>query len=196
MSDDPQPTGYSPDLTLREARTDYFARNGFGEGGYEDRWVRLQAGPLVFFIPNTAGRVRAVRYHDLHHVLTEYPTTWTGEAEIGAWEVASGCADHYAAWFLNLSAMAVGLVIAPARTYEAFARGHGTRNLYREPFGDELLAARVGETRARLGLDRPAHGDHALSFALWSVAAISTWLVPFLGGLAVLAGLVWLWRGA
>jgi hypothetical protein len=97
-------------LTMREARTQYFVNNGFGEGGYNDRWVKPQAGPIPLYFPNTAARVAAVRFHDLHHVLTKYETTWTGEAEIGAWEVASGCAHHYAAWMLNLQAMAVGLV--------------------------------------------------------------------------------------
>ena len=46
--------------------------------------MRLAFGPVRFAFPNTAGRVRAVRYHDLHHVVTGYATDWTGEAEIGA----------------------------------------------------------------------------------------------------------------
>ncbi|MCW8140677.1 MAG: hypothetical protein KIT58_17390 [Planctomycetota bacterium] len=70
-----------PDLTRREARARDFADNGFGDGGHDDRWVKLKAGPLTLCFPNTAARVRAVRFHDLHHVLTGYATTWTGEAE-------------------------------------------------------------------------------------------------------------------
>ena len=81
----------SDGATLRAARDRYFAANGLGEGGYTDRWVRLMAGPVPIWFPNTAARVRAVRLHDLHHVLTAYETTWTGEAELGAWEIASGC---------------------------------------------------------------------------------------------------------
>ena len=48
--------------------------------------------------PNTPSRKRAVRYHDLHHALTGYATDLTGEFEISAWEIGSGCADHVAAW--------------------------------------------------------------------------------------------------
>jgi hypothetical protein len=70
------------------------------------RWVKLQAGPIPLYLLNTKARVAAVRFHDIHHVVTAYNTTWTGEAEIGAWEIASGCAYHYAAWLLNLQAMA------------------------------------------------------------------------------------------
>ena len=67
--------------------------------------MRLQAGPIPLFIPNTRSRVRAVRVHDVHHVVTGYATTFAGEAEIGAWEIASGCADHGAAWVLNILAL-------------------------------------------------------------------------------------------
>jgi hypothetical protein len=108
---------YPDGLTVREARARYFAANGFGEGGYDARWVKLQAGPLPLYFPNTAARVAAVRFHDLHHVVTGYDTTWTGEAEIGAWEVASGCARHYVAWLLNLQAMAIGLVMHPQAVF-------------------------------------------------------------------------------
>jgi ubiquinone biosynthesis protein Coq4 len=106
----------------------------------------------VFAFPNTAARVRAVRFHDLHHVLTEYDTTWAGEAEIGAWELAAGCGRHYAAWALNLGAVAIGLLIAPRRVLRAFKRGRRTRTLYSETFSEELLNQTVGELRRRLDL--------------------------------------------
>jgi len=78
-------------LTLKAGRQLYFERSGI-EPGYDARWVTLRAGGIpVLVFPNTAGRVRAVRLHDLHHVVTGYETTWTGEAEIGAWEIATGC---------------------------------------------------------------------------------------------------------
>ena len=67
---------YAPDLTLREARERYFEINNFKNGGYEDAWVKLRLWRIPFAFPNTDGRRRAVRFHDLHHILTEYPTTW------------------------------------------------------------------------------------------------------------------------
>src|SRR5262245_38822686 len=131
---------YLSPLTLRDARSDYFRVAGFlPDGGYADEWVRLKFGRGHIAFPNTAGRVRAVKLHDLHHVLTGYDTTWSGEAEIAAWEIASGCADHYPAWILNLGAFAVGLVIAPKRTFVAFVRGRRSKNLYRTEFSDALL---------------------------------------------------------
>ena len=167
---------YDPVWSLREARERYFERNGFGaSGGYDEKWVKLAFGPLRFAFPNTPGRVRAVRYHDLHHVVTGYDTSWTGEAEIGAWEVASSCRDHVAAWLLNLYAMGVGLVIAPGAVWRAFLRGRHSHNLYAEPFGDALLDESVGAMRRRLALETPppraTPGDR-LRFTGWSTAAV------------------------
>lgn len=168
---------YSEALTMRDARTRYFAANGFGEGGYDARWVKLQAGPIPLYFPNSAARVAAVRFHDLHHVLSEYDTTWTGEAEIAAWEIASGCAHHYAAWILNLQAWAIGLIIAPAAVFRAYVRGRHSANLYRLEFGDALLSPTVGELRRRLRLDVPSpavtFGDR-VAFSTWSLASVLT----------------------
>jgi len=167
-------------LTVREARARYFAANGFDERGYADRWVRLQAGPIPLFFPNTRARVRSVRVHDVHHVVTGYATTWTGEAEIGAWEIASGCVDHWAAWTLNLMALPIGLAIAPRATFHAFVRGRRSVNLYRRTIDDALLDARVDELTRSLALDRPLGrwriADVAAFFG-WSVVGVSTLLV-------------------
>lgn len=183
---------YDPAWTLRQARTRYFEDNGFGaDGGYNARWVKLKLGPIPYAIPNTAGRVRAVRYHDLHHIMTGYRTDWMGEFEISAWEVGSGCRNLVAAWVLNLGGMFGGMFLSPRRTYRAFVRGRNTRNLYGRPFDDALLDARVGEMRAELGLDRdvpagtPEDLRRFLAFlvpGLPMVALVSApLLVPFVG---------------
>lgn len=164
---------YDDSLTLRDARRAYFDANGFGDsGGYDDAWVRFKVWVMPMAFPNTASRVRAVRFHDLHHVVTGYETTNEGESEIGAWEVASGCADHRAAWALNLGAMIMGLGIAPRAVFRAFVRGRHSRNLYREEYGDALLSRSVGEVRRELGLD----GDAPAATAR-DVAAFGAWCV-------------------
>src|SRR5690349_9357412 len=86
-------TNYEPMMSLFEARARYFADNSFGDdGGYSARWVTIfKLGPLSLGFPNTASRIAAVRYHDLHHLVTGYDTDVMGEAEIAAWELASGC---------------------------------------------------------------------------------------------------------
>jgi hypothetical protein len=158
-------------LRLRDARTRYFEANGFGaDGGYTARWVRFKFGRVPVAFPNLEARVRAVRFHDLHHVVTGYPTDATGESEISAWELASGCAHHLAAWALNLWALSVGVFLDRTRIFRAFLRGRHTRNLYRSRYDDALLDVTVGEMRRRLGLDRPlaeATRSDRFRFALW-----------------------------
>jgi hypothetical protein len=140
-------------LTLAQARGVYFEQNGFGaDGGYGDAWVTIKLGPFPFPLPNTPARVRAVRYHDLHHIVTGYDTSLRGEMEIGAWEIASGCRSFPAAWHLNLSAMGGGVLVAPRRTLRAYARGRRSQNLYSREFSPELLALPVQVARRQLSL--------------------------------------------
>jgi len=144
---------YAAEQSLRDARARYFETNALGEGGYDDKWVVLRAGtvPLGAF-PNSPQRVRSVRLHDIHHVVAGYDTSLVGEAEIGAWELASGCADHYAAWILNALAVGIGIFLSPRAVLEAARRGRATRNLYDGEWDEAILDRSVGEVRAELGL--------------------------------------------
>jgi hypothetical protein len=148
--------------------------------------VKLQLGPVPLWIPNTKGRVRSVRLHDVHHVLTGYATDVRGEGEIGAFELGAGCADHFAAWLLNLSAVALALPLAPGALLRAFARGRRSRCLYDREWQDAILDRTVGDLRAELSLApaevRPTAGE-GLAFAATAAAGVALLLAP----LAVLA---------
>lgn len=185
---------YSPELTLRAARERYFELNNFPGGGYKDRWVKVKVGAFPIWFPNVPSRRRAVKYHDLHHVLTEYETTWRGEAEIGAWEVATGGAGAAVGWLLDLLAFAVGLVINPRGVYRAFVRGRHSANLFRAEFDDALLAREVGATRRELrleGVARASAGDQA-AFVAWSLASVGVYLASVAALLAPLVAASWL----
>ena len=184
---------YKPELSLGEARKLYFELNGFGEdGGYAERWIKVKVWRLPVWLPNTEGRRKAVRLHDLHHIVTEYPTTWRGEAEISAWEVGGGgLRRYYAGWLLDLMNIAQGLLINPRGLYRAFMRGRRSANLYSEEFGDELLARSVGELRLRLlpeeegRGERPTPRDRA-AFALWALAGVAAYFGSLLVGFSPL----------
>jgi hypothetical protein len=183
-------TAYDDAQSMGEARQRYFADNGF-DGSYDERWVKLKAGPIPLAFPNAAGRVRAVKLHDLHHIATGYQTTWTGEAEISAWEIASGCAHFGWAWYLNLSGLAIGVAIAPAAVFRAFVRGRHSRNLYHTEgeFREPILRRSVGDVRRSLGLAGPpvaANAADRIAFALWTVASALLAVAP----LALLAFLI------
>ena len=171
-------------MLVREARDRYFTENGFSLAGYTDAWVKLKLGPIPFAFPNTEARRAAVKLHDLHHVATGYATTWTGEAEIAAWELAGGCGRHVAAWLLNAGAMGVGLWIAPRRVFRAWVRGRHSKTLYDRAFGDDLLQLTVEALRARLNLDRPAEAN-AVDVASF-LGALALFVVPPVGLAALL----------
>jgi hypothetical protein len=140
---------YPSEMTMRTARDRYFEVNGFGpNGGYDDAWVDFKIGPVPLPFPNTPSRVAAVKFHDLHHVLTEYETDPRGEFEISAWEIGAGCSTYVAAWTLNMGGLAAGLFSSPRRTFTAFVRGRRSRTLYTETF-EPLLDKTVGEMRAK-----------------------------------------------
>ncbi|HKG13481.1 MAG TPA: hypothetical protein VKB12_09075 [Pyrinomonadaceae bacterium] len=173
---------YKPEWSLGEARKLYFELNGFGEdGGYTERWIKVKVWRLPVWLPNTEGRRRAVRLHDLHHIVTEYPTTWRGEAEISAWEVGGGgLRRYYAGWLLDLMNIAQGLLINPRGLYRAFVRGRRSANLYSGEFTDELLAHSVGEFRRRLlpveePHARPTLRDRA-AFVFWVLAGVAAYV--------------------
>jgi hypothetical protein len=188
---------YPPDMTLRDARERYFNLNFGGDGGYDDRWIKVKVWRIPIWLPNTAGRVKAVKLHDLHHVLTEYPTTWRGEAEISAWEVgAGGLQCYYAGWILDLMNIAQGLVVNPRGVYRAFMRGRRNSNLFATEFSDELLCREVGEYRERLKLNElpagPTFRDTA-AFVFWICASSLTYVtVLILASLPLLLLVLWI----
>lgn len=181
------------DPTLMDARSEYFARSGFApDGGYSDDWVHIDMGRFTVKFPNTDARRRAVKYHDLHHVVTAYGTDLEGEAEISAWEIASGCRDMIAAWILNLLAFGHVLPRSPRRLFRAFVRGRRSRNLYGYEYSDALLARGVREMRAELELETdgpesaeaPRLGER-LAFGAWGLLAFTLAWGPIVAPIAL-----------
>jgi hypothetical protein len=164
---------YDPEQSMHDARARYFEVNHFGDnGGYDDAWVDFKLGPVPFPFPNSAPRVRAVRYHDLHHVLTGYDTDTLGEFEISAWEIAAGCKGYFAAWQLNLAGMLAGLFVAPRRIVRAFARGRHSDTLYDRPL-EPLLASKLTVVRESMGVDAPNHAMSGYDVLLFVLAVLA-----------------------
>ena len=198
---------YDDSLSLRDAVAAYFAANRFGaDGGYGDKWVKLKLGPLSLYMPNTQARVAAVRFHDLHHIVTGYRTDWRGEFEISAWELAAGCGRFYAAWWLNLGGLNAGLLVCPRRTLAAFRLGRRCRSLYGGSYDAALLSRSVKDARTAMGLTedgQAAAGERTLShlvkdavaFVAYAAASIPVALVTLLATVFVFVPIALLQSG-
>lgn len=140
--------------------------------------MKLITPLFPIYFPNTKGRIRAAQLHDLHHIATGYKTDWAGEAEIGAWELASGCSNYFMAWLLNFYSFSFGLVAVPIRVYKAFICGCSSKNLYhleKEGFQESILEDSVGKLQERLELDhsQSPKAQFKIKFFFWYALAVT-----------------------
>jgi hypothetical protein len=142
--------------SVREALAQHLSDSGLPpDAGDSDHFAVVKIFYFPYPIPNTRSRKRAVRIHDLNHLVSGYQADRIGELEISAWELASGgCRDYVAAWVLDLAGLIGGLMVAPRRTVRAFLAGSSQQNLY--PFGyEDLLSKSVDEARNLAGAPVP-----------------------------------------
>jgi hypothetical protein len=164
--------------SLRDALTEHLASSGLPpDAGDSEPFAVVRIFYVPYPIPNTRARKRAVRIHDLNHLVSGYKTDRIGELEISAWELASGgCRDYAAAWVLDLAGLLGGLMVAPKRTAAAFFAGRSRQNLYGFEY-DELLNLTVNDARelasepSATRMRRVPSGVHLVAFALLSLPA-------------------------
>ncbi len=195
MSADETRATYPDDITLREARARYFARSGFDDSTYSDRWVRLPVGPLTAYLPNLAPRREAVRVHDIDHIVTGYGTDWNGELRISAFELAMGLGRYWFGTFIDAGGVAMGVLRWPRDLVAAYARGRTAKqSVYRvfDRFSDADLDRTVGEVRALVGAADDAVPTAADTRAVlaWAAFGVATQLLLPLGLLAAAVALV------
>ena len=155
MATYPQNAPLPAALPVREALEAYLAENAFTTEEYDAKTVRLSFWGFRFTLPNPASRQLAVRFHDLHHVMTGYGTDPAGEFEVSAWEMRRGIGvfGNYVRLIIVSGALA-GFLLYPRRTLAAWKRARSTPRLP-EPslrLYDELLDLSVGSLRQRYGV--------------------------------------------
>jgi hypothetical protein len=172
---------YSDDLKVKDALQLYFSKNHFTDGGYHLKWFKIKLGRIYIPLPNFKSRVEAVKIHDIHHLITEYDTSFKGESEIGAWEIATGCEKYSAAWLLNYGSFSIGMILFPRNVLSAFLRGRRcATNLYFQTKYDEILLNKtVGELRKKINIDASINNSvkDYFVFSGWCLAALSYYLV-------------------
>jgi len=174
-------------LTLRDARDQYFETTGFTEASYQDTWLKLPIGRFNVYLPSPPSRRRCIARHDLHHVLTGYGTNWVGEFEMSAWEVGAGCGNYWFAWMINTQSVMVGAIPYWSKLLTAFSRGRRSRSLYHEPTIDNLLDRPIDELRARLELAPDDVEPTTRERVAFAVYVLTPWVLALGLGAAAIA---------
>jgi ubiquinone biosynthesis protein Coq4 len=138
--------------TAAEALAAYYAANGIeADPARAATWI-CKVGLASVEFQNWKWRRDAITRHDLHHILTGYPCTMTGEMQMAAWEFAAGRYRHWAATLFCLPLALMGVIFAPRKTALAFRAGLISTSLY----GSELdLNKPLTELRAEIAARRP-----------------------------------------
>lgn len=149
---------YDENMLVKDALQELFARFNIPADAYTAKSFIIRVGKIPVHVPNIPARVKIARYHDIHHIITGYPANWRGEAEIGAWEIATGCRSFFIAWFLNAGAVFVGLFMYPKAVIRAFRRGRNSKtNLYHNFDYESLLTMTVKEVKDKIGIASPLY---------------------------------------
>jgi hypothetical protein len=127
------------------------SENGLCQGEREARLWWLRFGGWVWPLPNFRWRRQAIDAHDVHHLLTGYPCTAAGEAEIAAWELGAGRFPHWGATLACMPLVLAGAALMPRRTFAAWRRGRRCRTLYDAEILAGLLAMPLAQARERVG---------------------------------------------
>ena len=140
-------------MRIREALGEFLVAEGVAPPGdgpedwyVEDWFYSTVLGLRIPIFPRLGFR-QGLPAHDTYHMLNGYPTTWVGECETAAWELATGgCGWHLGYWIDRVLFLAIALVLAPIRSARAWRWGWGKRNLYGlDP--EQLLAMDLVEVR-------------------------------------------------
>ena len=139
------------EITLRQARKEYFESNGFPpDGGYEDKWIPLKFGWLTIYLYNFKSRKAAVPFHDIHHIVTGYKTDPIGEAELATWELAAGTHKKHFATLINIPGFLYGVALSTKRVFKAYVLGRNSSTFYSQDFSESLLDTTVNQAREAL----------------------------------------------
>ena len=165
------------DTSVKQSLSEFYQLNNFeADGGVSNLVSWAKVGPFTFPILNLKSRKKALIFHDLHHLITGYQTNMRGEAEISAWEIASGGWGRlWYIWGIVLSGFAFGVAFYPKTTKKAFDVGNGCRNAYASGIKiNDLLNLELNELR---DLTQTKNHSHR-SYSFWAILSVALITIP------------------
>lgn len=150
MSQHPLNSPIPAHWTVQDGLKAYLEENGFTTEEYDLAVVSITFWGITFPLPNPPQRQIAVRFHDLHHLVTGYGTDPIGEAEISGWELRRGVRVFglYVRAIVLFGTL-LGLVHSPRKTLNAWQAGRNKVPLPATTVDNykEFLKLSVGELR-------------------------------------------------
>lgn len=110
---------------------------------------------------------------------------------IAAFEVGAGCGRLAIVWFINLSLLAIALVVHPSVAFAGFVRGRRSASIYAT--GQDVMSLTTMSVESVRSLLRiastgaPARWSDRVLFVVWGAVAVIVFLAP----LAILPLAVW-----
>lgn len=142
----------SPELTLREAKYLFYKHYRFPQDGgiSKKKWAPIQCRDLKVYLPNFEWRRKAIPYHDLHHIVTNYPLTPSGEFQMAAWEFAAGRYPNICSTLFCIPLVSLGAILIPKKQFKAYIRGRHSKTLYGNKNYEALLEKNVYQIREEI----------------------------------------------
>lgn len=107
----------------KDALIKFRLENGFNPNESDSPIWLATLGSFIMPLPNFKWRRAAIDRHDMHHMMTGYDTTLSGELCLASWELGAKCYASFWARFLCAFLMGLGLLSQPRQIFEAYKTG-------------------------------------------------------------------------
>jgi len=109
--------------SLQTKLAQFRLKNGLNPHEAESSIWLATLGSFIMPLPNFKWRRAAIDKHDMHHIMTGYPITVSGELCLASWELGARRYTNFWARTLCVFLMALGLLSQPRKTLRAFRAG-------------------------------------------------------------------------
>lgn len=83
-------------LSVKEALIGFYKFNRLNlSNDFSSHCVRVYIGCILAPVPNIKARRKYLKFHDIHHIITEYGIDRIGESEVSAWELGSKLSEAH-----------------------------------------------------------------------------------------------------